>query len=355
MGKLRVITDLRDLQGKTILLRADVDVEIEHAMPAGRQGKVTDDTRLMSSLQTINYIIQHGGKIVIIGHLGRPNGGDNSRFSLLSVAKWFAKEHHVQETKLGDFPGFIINDNVTLLENIRFFKEEEENDHEFTKKLAALGNIYVNESFATSHRCHASMCGLAKLLPSYAGLHLEKEVETLTKIMKDPKRPLVVLIGGAKLETKLPMVERMHHIADYVLVGGKIAGENKVLIKVQHEKISGKKSVVLVADNTPDGTDITEKDTENFIQILNLAETIVWNGPVGKMGDKKTEKNSLKIAHAISNSKAYSVVGGGDTLTLLKENNLLDKFDFVSTGGGAMLEFLAGKKLPGIIPLGEAI
>lgn len=338
---LRVITDRKDFDGKTVLLRADTDVEIEH-------GNVTDDTRLLSSLQTINYIIKHGGKIIIIGHLGRPNGGDNSRFTLLPVAKWFSEGKQVEETTIGDFPAFVINPHITLLENIRFFKEEEENDHTFTKKLASLGNMYVNESFATSHRCHASMCGLAKLLPSYAGLHLAKEVETLTKIMTDPKRPLVVLIGGAKLETKLPMVEKMHLIADYVLVGGKIAGENKTLIKVQHAQIPGKKSVVLVADNTPDGLDITEKDTENFIQILNVAQTIVWNGPVGKMGDPKTEENTVKIARAIATSRAFSVVGGGDSLALLKEHNMLDDFSFVSTGGGAMLEFLAGKKLPAI-------
>ena len=158
----------------------------------------------------------------------------------------------------------------------------------------------------------------------------------------------VVLIGGAKIETKLPMVEKMHHVADYVLVGGKIAEEVKTLIKIQHEKISGHKSVVLVADNVEAGDDITPKDTENFIQIFQLAKTIVWNGPVGKMGNPETEKNSLKIGRAIAESKAYTVVGGGDSLALLKQHNLLDKFSFVSTGGGAMLEFLSGKNLPGI-------
>lgn len=342
MGKLRVITDRTDLKNKTILLRADLDVEINN-------GHIIDDTRLLSCLETINYIIKHGGNVIIMGHMGRPTSDSDIKLSLLPVAKWFTKKNTNPELiEIKGFHGFIINDHITLLENIRFFKEEKKNDKEFCEKLAGLADIYVNESFATSHRCHASMCGITKLLPSYAGIHLEKEVQTLTNVMKNPKRPLVVLIGGAKLETKLPMVEKMHHIADYVLVGGKIAEEQKTLIRVQHEKIPGKKSVVLVADNTPNGLDITEKDTENFIQILELAKTIVWNGPVGKMGDPKTEKNTLSIAYAIKKSDAFSIVGGGDSLALLKTHALLDSFSFVSTGGGAMLEFLSGKKLPAL-------
>ncbi len=342
MGKLRVITDRTDLKNKTILLRADLDVEIHN-------GNIVDDTRLLSCLETINYILKHGGNVIIIGHLGRPSSGSDATFSLLPVAKWFTKEKNdPKRTEINGFQGFIINDHITLLENIRFFNEEEKNDKEFSEKLAKLAEIYVNESFATSHRCHASMCGVATLLPSYAGVHLEKEVETLTNVMKNPKRPLVVLIGGAKLETKLPMVEKMHHIADYVLVGGKIAEEQKTLIRVQHEKIPGKKSVVLVADNTPDGLDITKKDTENFMQILRLAKTVVWNGPVGKMGNPKTEENTLSIARSIAQSHAFSIVGGGDSLALLKTHDLLDSFSFVSTGGGAMLEFLSGKKLPAL-------
>lgn len=174
------------------------------------------------------------------------------------------------------------------------------------------------------------------------------EIDALTRILQNPKRPLAVLIGGAKLETKLPMVEKMHRLADYVLVGGKIAQETRTLIKVQHEKIKGEKSVVLVADNTPEGDDITLKDTENFIQILSLAKTIVWNGPMGKMGKAKTEKSTLAIARAVAASNAYSVIGGGDSLAFLKQYKLLRRFSFVSTGGGAMLEFLAGKVLPGI-------
>ncbi|MBP9815141.1 MAG: phosphoglycerate kinase [Candidatus Levybacteria bacterium] len=339
----RSISEIDNLQNKNVLVRIDSDVDIKN-------DTILDDTRLLSSLETIEYIINHGGNAILMGHLGRPDGKINPEYSLEIVAKWYAKRFKgaVKQETLEEFSCWKITDNLLLLENIRFNKGEEENDEAFAKKLASLGDIFVNEAFAVSHRAHATTVGIAKLLPSYAGFHLQKEVKTLENVMKNPKRPLAVLIGGAKIETKLPIVEKMHHIADYVLVGGKIAEETKILIKVQHEKIVGHKSAVLVADNTIDGLDITDKDAENFMQIMALCKTIVWNGPVGKMGDPKTEANSLKIAKSIIDSGAYSVVGGGDSLTLLEQHHLLNKFSFVSTGGGAMLEFLSGKKLPGI-------
>ena len=342
MPSLRTVSQLHDLKDKRVLVRIDSDVDLY-------EDKILDDTRLKSSLETIKYILKHGGDVILLGHLGRPDGEDK-KLTLKPIAKWYAKEFGgvTEEKEVNGFKKWKIKDNLFLLENLRFYKGEEENDPEFVKQLAKLGEIYINEAFAVSHRDHASITGIAKLIPSYAGFHLEKEIETLGKILKDPKRPLVVLIGGAKIETKLPMVEKMHHVADYVLVGGEIAEQDRILIKVQHEKLSGRRSIVLVANNTPDGFDITDKDAENFIQIFLLAKTIVWNGPVGKMGNPKTEENTLKIAKAVAGSKGYTVVGGGDTLTLLKEHNLIDKFDFISTGGGAMLEFLSGETLPGI-------
>lgn len=340
---LRTISQIKNFEGKTVLVRVDTDVDIKN-------GKILDDTRLAASLETIRYILKHHGNVIVVGHLGRPKGAVNKAFTLLPVAKWYAHHFDGKPTPqtVDNFEAWSITESLIILENIRFYEGEEKNDPDFVQKLAKLGNIYVDEAFAVSHRNHASITGITKLLPSYAGFHLSCEVEALGKILHDPKRPLVVLIGGAKLETKLPLVETMHRLADYVLVGGKIAEETRTLIKVQHEKIKGKKSVVLVADNTPDGLDITEKDTENFIQIIHLAEMIVWNGPVGKMGNTKTERHTLMIAKAIANSPAYSVVGGGDSLTLLREYNLLHRYSFISTGGGAMLEFLAGKKLPGV-------
>lgn len=341
--RLRTLSRLHDFENKTVLVRIDADVDLE-----GQH--VLDDTRLLASLETIRYILKHGGSVILLGHLGRPGGKSLPEYSLLPIAKWYQErfDGHIQEELFGDFPGWKITDKLSLLENLRFYKGEEENDPSFAEKLANLGNVYVNEAFAVSHRNHASITGIATLLPSYAGFHLATEVEALSRILENPQRPLIVLIGGAKIETKLPVVEKMHHIADYVLVGGKIAEETKELLRVQHEKITGKKSVILVADNTPDGLDISQKDTENFIQILSLAKTIVWNGPMGKMGSAKTEKNTLTIATAIARSSAYTVVGGGDSLTFLREHKLIHKYSFVSTGGGAMLDFLSGKTLPGI-------
>lgn len=346
MITLRKISEVTDFSGKKVLVRIDSDVEIDN-------GNILDDTRLQSSIDTISYILEKNGTVIILGHLGRPDGTADEDFTLKPVAQWYEGKLNgkVEDQSLGEFKGWKIKDNINLIENLRFFKEEEEGNEDFAKKLATLGDIYVNEAFAVSHRDHASISKIAKILPSYAGFHLLKEVETLSKVLENPERPLVVLIGGAKIETKLPMVETMHKVADYVLVGGQIAEQDKILIQVQHEKIEGHKSAVLVADNASDGLDITPKDTENFIQIFQLAKTIVWNGPVGKMGDSRTEVNTLKIAEAIANSGAYTIVGGGDSLTLLRQHDLLGKFSFVSTGGGAMLEFLSGKNLPGISTL----
>lgn len=346
MAKLKTLDKLHNLSGKTALLRVDSDVDLEH-------GKIIDDTRLAASLSSIDALLEKGAEVNILGHLGRPEGED-PKFSLKPIAVWFAEKLHgmVEDIKIGKLSGWKITDRVNLIENIRFFKEEEENDEKFSRELALLGDIYVNDAFAVSHRKHASVFGVTKFIPSYAGFHLQKEIEILGNILNDPKRPLAVLIGGAKIETKLPLVEKMHHVADYVLVGGEIAEQTRVLIKVQHEKITGQKSAVLVSESNRDGTDIDEKSVENFCQILGLASTIVWNGPVGITGHgAETEKGTKALAEFIVGSKAYKVVGGGDTLTYLRRMSLLEKFDFVSTGGGAMLEFLSGHKLPGIAAL----
>ena len=337
-----------DVKNKTVLLRADLDVPIE-------SGKILDTTRLKAWSPTLKYLLKNQAQVFIAGHLGRPKDEDE-KFSLKPVAEWIKKSlelgNKLKAIDINGFKTWAITENVFLLENLRFYKGEEENDKKFSKKLASLAEIYVNDAFASSHRDHASIDGVTEYLPHFAGFRLQKEVEVLSGILKNPKRPLVVIIGGAKMKTKLPLVEKMHHIADFVLVGGEIASHVKELIKVQHEKISGKKSVVLVADLQDNGLDITEKSAQNFVQIIQNGATIVWNGPLGQTGkNPETEKGTLVVAKAIISSKAYSVVGGGDTLSFLKQKNLLGGFGFVSTGGGAMLEFLSGKELPAIKPL----
>ena len=348
-----------EVNGKTVFLRADLDVPIVN-------GKIEDDTRLQSAIPTIEYLLKQNAKIIIAGHLGRPEGIDKS-LSLEPIAHWFGIKYKVlsiKRGKRGEFEGWEIGSNIFLLENLRFYKEEETDDPGFSKKLASMADIYVNEAFANSHRNHASITGVPKYLPHFAGFHLEKEVEVLSGILKDPKRPFVVIIGGAKIETKLPLIEKMHKIADYMLVGGKIAEEVKALLKIQHEKIntsiSGKKSALLIADLNNERTDITSKSAENFLQILNLAKTVVWNGPMGKISDNKSEltdseQGTKKLAEGIVRNSAYIVVGGGDTIGFLEKACLLDNFaclprtrSFLSTGGGAMLSLLSGEKLPGV-------
>ena len=357
------------VSGKTFFLRADLDVPLSQQTTNNRQQTtILDDSRLLSWMPTLEYLLENGAKVVIAGHLGRPEHVNhesrimNHEFSLRPVAEWLYKKLEVRSqelevTKIGEFDGWRLSDNLFLLENLRFYKGEEENDKEFAKKLASFADIYVNDAFAASHRAHASIVGVPKYLPHFAGLSLRKEIEILSKVLEEPDRPLVVIVGGAKIETKLPLVEKMHHFADYVLVGGKIAQQTRMLLKVQHEKLKGVKSALLVADLNEEETDITPKSVENFLQIVALAKTVVWNGPVGKTQNSKlrtqnSEKDSgmgtRELAKGIVKSKAYSVVGGGDTIGFLKRINLLDKFSFVSTGGGAMLEFLSASMLVGI-------
>ncbi len=361
----------KDVFGKNVFLRADLDVPLSQPSTINnKQLTIEDDTRLKASLPTIEYLLKHNAKVIIAGHLGRPKGIDKS-LSLEPVARWFLKEFKIRNlkfefklkienlklTKLGGFDGWQIADNLFLLENLRFYPGEEQNDLEFAEKLASLAQVYVNDAFAMCHRKHASIVGVTCFLPHFAGFHLAKEVKTLSHATENPKRPLVVIVGGKKIETKLPLVEKMHRIADYVLVGGKIAQETATLLRIQHEKAPSHGGLLIVADSNEDGSDIVPTDAETFLQIINKAKTIIWNGSMGIIGNEElkiknekwgSEAGTRKIVKAIIKSGAYSVVGGGDTVEYLNKLGVLSKFSFASTGGGAMLAFLSGEKLPGI-------
>lgn len=341
-----------DVTGKKVLLRLDLDV------PLAPDFAILDTTRLEAGLETLQYLLSKNAQIIICGHLGRPKGEIKQEYSLAPVAKWFAENFKLQiETfTVDEFNGWKLSENLFLLENLRFFPGEESNDPEFSKQLAALADIYVDDAFAVSHRKAASNVGLTVFVPSYAGFQFQKEIAGLSKVLDDPQRPLVVIVGGAKLETKLPLVAKMHRFADFVLVGGKLIQETKDLLSMQHETLqpspSGHKSILLVADQNEKGTDITANSTENFLQVIADAKTIVWNGPLGKTsGEDKALDGSLQVAKGIIATDAYTVVGGGDSLEFLEEAKMLEKFDFVSTGGGAMLSFLSGETLPGLTPL----
>ena len=239
--------------------------------------------------------------------------------------------------------GWKIKEDFCLLENLRFHKGEEENSEEFAKKLAGLADVYVNDAFASSHRSHASIVGVCRLLPHLAGLHLQDEIKVLSEILSNPRRPMTVVIGGEKIETKLPLVEKMFGFADFLLVGGEIAGQKEAL------GLTGEKTELLVADLTQNGEDITDDSLNKFIEIINKSATVVWNGPLGVVRTGFSKTPTIKFARALSeNPNVYSVVGGGDTVEVIVRFKLKDKFSFVSTGGGSMLEFLAGEKLPGL-------
>lgn len=333
-----------DVRKHRVILRADLDVPLSGA-------GIEDSTRLEAWIPTLEHLTQNSASVTIIGHLGRPNGIDEE-LSLAPIATWLSKKlgSISQEGKFGDFEGWQVSDGVVLLQNLRFDRGEEENDPEFARNLADLGDLYVNDAFASSHRAHASIVGIPKTIPGYAGLRLQKEINELSKVISDPKRPLTVVVGGAKIETKLPLISKMHKFADYVLVGGEIAEHVKELARIEHEKVEGRKSELLVADLTPDGEDIDEPSTQKFGEIINKSNTIIWNGPMGEF-EKCFDLGTREIANAITKSQAHTIVGGGDTLSFLNKEGILDKFSFASTGGGAMLEFLAGDNLPGLLVL----
>lgn len=354
-----------DVRGKTIFLRSDLDVPLSGSFD--KEFIIDDDNRLLAGFPTVKHLLNNGANVIMGGHLGRPSykcqmtnfkcqmTNEDKQFSLEPIAKWFVKKADLrtfEKIKIGNFEGWRLADNFGLLENLRFYEGEETNDSEFSKQLASLAQIYVNDAFAMSHRNHASVVGVCSILPHFAGLRLMEEVATLSLLIQNPKRPLVVIIGGKKIETKLPLVEKMYKFADYVLVGGKIAEQSGAFLQVQNEKIESKKAKLLVAKLNSEKSDITKESLDEFIKIIRLAKTVIWNGPMGIIGPKgeslKTEEGTREIAKAVSEDGTFKIVGGGDTVEFLEKIKITDKFSFISTGGGAMLSFLSGEKLPGL-------
>ena len=349
-----------EVWGKRVFVRADLDVPLAQSSTVNNlQLTIDDDTRLRAALPTIEYLLNNEATVIVAGHLGRPQkkfqiSNEDKQFSLEPVAAWFFEQFKIQNkefmmhpTTLGEFAGWELDERLFVLENLRFYEGEETNDLSFAKKLASLADIYVNDAITVAHRNHASVVGIAKLLPYYCGLHLQKEVSVLRSVLDNPKRPLVVIIGGAKAETKLPLIEKMQHLADYVLVGGKLPiGIQNSEFRIQNSN----ESKLVIADLTSDETDISWSSVERFKEVIGKAALIVWNGPLGLIREDSidSEKGTREVANAIAASNAYKIVGGGDTIDYLKRLGILSKFDFVSMGGGAMLAFLSGEKPPGL-------
>lgn len=321
-----------DVSAKRVFLRADLDVPLSNS-------NADVATRLTNIKLTIEYLLGRGAKqVVIAGHVGRPKGPD-TKLSTRNLLEPIKKILNLDVEFLESFDTAEFG-QVMLFENLRFWTGEIENDFEFAKDLTRMADVYVNDAFGNSHRNHASMVALPSILPHAAGLHLQKEVDELTRILENPDRPLVAIVGGAKIETKVPVISNLAKVADTVLVGGELPIE----IKKQHLTFGQN---VIVGSLTSDTKDIDEGTVAKFKDAMNGAKTIVWNGPVGLFEEGFID-GTLAVATAIVGSGAYSVVGGGDSTQFLGQKGFLSKFSFVSAGGGAMLEFLSGKKLPAI-------
>ncbi len=383
-----------DLKGKRVLLRADYNV------PMDQEGNITEYMRIEESIPTLKYILGQGASLIILTHLGRPKGQRVPSMStkpLVDALKkyldneiFFAEDLLSEETKAlcdGLKPGQIV-----VGENIRYYPEEEANDDEFAKKLASLGDIFVNEAFSVDHRSHASTVGIPKYLPGYMGLLLEKEICALNKVLENPDRPLAAIIGGAKISDKIKILSKLLPIVDKLFIGGGMAntflaaqGHDMQKSLVEEDKIDMAKEIlrgefaqkiflpvdVMVAaafDNEADrkavgldeipadwqALDIGPKTMERFEQELAPAKTILWNGPMGVFEMSNFAQGTKAVAKAVAASSAYSVVGGGDSSAAIKSVGMEDGIDHISTGGGASLKFLEGKVLPGIDACREA-
>lgn len=387
--KLRSIDQVKKLNGKKVLVRVDFNVPI-------KRGKVASDFKIKQSLKTIKFLANEGAKIILVSHLGRPSGKDK-QFSLLPVVKHLRdlmkKDIDLMEissesewSKLKERVGKMISGEIVMLENIRYLNGEESESKELSKKLAGLADMFVLDGFAVAHRKASSVTGVAKILPAYAGLLLSEEVNVLSRIMNKPLRPLTVLLGGAKAETKIPVMKKLMQVADRVLVGGGIyntylsgkkekIGSSLVSKNSEKEvlKYCKNKKIVLPVDaviGKPDGKDaeavpssdlklaknkaiydIGPASVRLFAEHIKKSKTLIWNGALGMFEQHPYEYGTYSLVRFFasrSKGKAVGVCGGGESVEILEKLNLMDDLDLVSTGGGAMLEFLSGKKLPGL-------
>jgi phosphoglycerate kinase len=348
LRKPRSVRDA-DAAGKRVFVRVDFNVPLEN-------GRVADDTRIRAALPTIRLLLERGAReIVLASHLGRPKGEDPA-YSMQPV-----------RTRLREL---LPDERVRLLENTRFNPGETKNDSEFARELADACDLFVNDAFGAAHRAHASTVGVAQILPAYAGLLLERELEELGALLEEPARPFVAALGGAKVEDKIGVLESLGARADVVLVGGKMAEE----LRERSEDGSRSRPVlpedvvaaaafepdaeaqVVPADEVPDGwlgLDIGPKTRIEFAERIAAARTVFWNGPMGVFEWPRFAEGTKVVAEAVAQAEAHTVVGGGDSVRAIEELGLADRIDWVSTGGGASLELLEGKELPGVTAIPE--
>ncbi|HHT10944.1 MAG TPA: phosphoglycerate kinase [Candidatus Atribacteria bacterium] len=378
------------LKGKKVLVRVDFNV------PLNEKREVTDDTRIVMSLPTIRFLLEQGARVILVSHLGRPKGGPKDELKMNPVALKLEQILGYKVQKADDCIGESVaqmanklkDGEVLLLENVRFYPQEEANDHEFARSLASLADIYVNDAFGTAHRAHASTAGVAAFLPAYAGFLMEKELESLGEKLNHPVRPFLAILGGAKVSSKIGVIQKLIEKVDVLLIGGgmsytfikalgyevgtslleesMIEEAKKIMDMAKEKKVNfilpddfivaaeGKEGVptqVVAWNQIPanmGGFDIGPKTIEKFGQAIMKAKTIFWNGPVGLFEVKSFSTGTVEIAKKVAQSGAVSVVGGGDTIAAINQAGVANAITHISTGGGASLEFVEGRKLPGV-------
>ncbi len=399
-----------DVRGKRVLVRVDFNV------PLDENRNITDDRRIEAALPTIKHLIENGGKVILMSHLGRPKADESGKadassvkkYNLDPVAKRLSELLGKDVKKLDDCIGDDVKDavmkmndgDVILLENVRFYKAEEKNDPEFAAKLASLGEVYVNDAFGTAHRAHASTEGVTKYLPGVAGFLMEKELDYLGKALENPERPFVAILGGVKVSDKITVIDNLLEKVNTLIIGGAMTytflkaqgygvGNSMVdqpgleLAKNALQKAKDKGVELLLPVDTVEvklaadfdipsgvpqdvditvapttqmldgyrGLDIGPKSIELFSEKIRSAKTVVWNGPMGVFEDSRFAKGTLGIAKAMAECPGTTIVGGGDSAAAVEQMGFADKVSHVSTGGGASLEFLEGKDLPGVVAL----
>ena len=383
----KTIRDI-DVAGKRVLVRVDYNV------PMNTELKIVDDTRIVSTLPTINYLIEHKAKVILCSHLGRPNGQVDTKLSLRPVLARLSKlldkpvsfAEDINDKSTLELVENMNEGDVLMLENIRFYKEEEENDDKFAKNLARLADVFVLEAFGTAHRKHASTYGVAKYIPAVCGFLVEQELLMFDKVLNKPERPFVAILGGSKVADKLPVVENLIDKVDTILIGGGMAytfikaiGGSIGMSIVDNTKVDLAKElmdkakekgvkIVLPIDNVGakefsedsetkvfssgffddsyQGMDIGPKTIKEFKKAIKKARTIVWNGPVGVYEYEKFKHGTNKVAKYVAKSKAVSIIGGGDSIAAVQSLGVAKKVSHMSTGGGASLRLLQGKSLP---------
>ena len=387
---MKSIKEQTNLQGKKIILRLDLNVPLEN-------NKITDTTRIDKILPTIEFLLNQNTKIIILSHVGRPKGKIVKELSLKPIGEEIEKKLNEKVILISNNINTIkkefinnTNERILLLENIRYYPQEEQNDRKFAEHLAGLGDIYVNDAFSCSHRAHSSICEISKFLPSFSGLQLDLEVGSLKKITSNITKPITCIIGGSKISTKINVIKNLIPKFDNLIIVGGMANNviehagNNIGKSIKEENVNGiineiitlsKKENcnlifpedVVVAEskngipqnrklneisNDEMVLDIGPKTIQNIINIIDKTNTILWNGPAGYFENPDFANGSKQIAKKIvennKTNKIFSVAGGGDTVSLLNNLNAVDNFNFVSTAGGAFLEYLEGKELPGI-------